>query len=153
MESAKMKHIDVAHWRLQDEVKSNRLRVPAVSRAKTILRTSGRRHSATASSESMRHPWGTYDAQENLKPGDAMGLWGWQIRAKQIRVVQISRQCHWNQPVAMPDRSSNSRGSEGSQVSPRATRRTRSQTPRHLVVRFHTSGMSWTVTVLHTSIS
>ena len=51
----KMKHIDVARLRLQDEVKVGE---PATSRAKTILRTSGRRRSATESSESMRYLWG-----------------------------------------------------------------------------------------------
>ena len=41
--------------------------------------------------------------------------------SKQIRVAHISRKRHWNQLVAMPD--SNSSGSEGSQVLPRAIKR------------------------------
>ena len=37
---------------------------------------------------------------------------------KQIRAVQLSRKRHWNQLVAMPDRSSNGSGSDGSKVTP-----------------------------------
>ena len=45
-EIGKMKRINVAHLRLQDEVKSNRLRVRLVKRARTVLQTTGRGRSA-----------------------------------------------------------------------------------------------------------
>ena len=63
-------------------------------------------------------------------------------QSEQTRAVQFSRKRHWDHLVAMPDNSSgSSSGSEGSQTS------------RHFAVLFHKSGLSWTVTVLHTSIS
>ena len=39
-------------------------------------------------------------------------------QSKKIRADQRSRKRHWNQLVAMPDRSSNSSGSDGSKVTP-----------------------------------
>ena len=44
-------------------------------------------------------------------------------QSKQIRAVQTGSKRHWNQLMAMPDSSSNSSGSEGSKVSPRAIKR------------------------------
>ena len=55
------------------------------------------------------------DAQENCS--------GLANQSKQIRAVMLSRKRHWNQLVTMPDRCSSSSGSEGSQVSPRVTKR------------------------------
>ena len=55
----KMKHIDEAHLWLQDEVKSNRLRVRRVKSEGQSSQTLGRRRPATKSSESMRYPWAT----------------------------------------------------------------------------------------------
>ena len=69
-----MKHIDVAHLWLQDEVKSDRLRVRRMKSednladigtkaiSKTIIRTNAR---------SMEY----VDVQENLRSGDVMRLW------------------------------------------------------------------------------
>ena len=70
MESAKMKHIDVAHLWLQDEITSNRLRVGRVKSEDNladietkVLRNKNTRKHATS--------LGYIDAQENLKSGDA----------------------------------------------------------------------------------
>ena len=69
-----MKYIDVAHLWLQDEVKSNWLRVRRVKsednlagiKTKVLINKITRKHVT-----SMEY----IDAQENLKSGDAMGLW------------------------------------------------------------------------------
>ena len=108
-----MKHIDVAHLWLQDDVKSNRLRLRRV-KSEDNFADIGTKALGIKIIRKHATSMGYTDAQESLKPGVAMGLWG-----EQIRVVQISRKRHWNQLVAMPDSSSNSSGSEGSQVSER----------------------------------
>ena len=115
MESEKIKHTDVAHLWLQDEVKSNRLRIRRVKSeanlvdigTKAIGNNITRKHAI-----SMEY----VDAQENLKTGGVMGLWIEESERGQIRAVQRSRKRHWSQLLAMPDSGSNS-GSEGSQVS------------------------------------
>ena len=69
----KMKHIDVAHLWLQDEVKSNGLRVRRVKSednladigTKALSNRIGRKHAI-----SMKYA----DAQENLRSGDVMEL-------------------------------------------------------------------------------
>ena len=74
MELEKIKHTDVAHLWLQDEVKSNRLRIRRVKSqanlvdigTKAISNTITRKHAI-----SMVY----VDAQENLKTGGVMGLW------------------------------------------------------------------------------
>ena len=55
----KMKHIDVAHLWLQDEVKSNRLRVRRV-KSEDKLADIGSKAISNKSSESMRYPWATW---------------------------------------------------------------------------------------------
>ena len=73
-------------------------------------------------------------------------------RSKQFRAVQLSRKRHWDQLVAMLDIRSS--GSEGSQVSTREDQERQFEARCfHLVVRFHTSWLSWTVPLFHTSIS
>ena len=91
----KMKHFDVAHLWLQDEVKSNRLRVRRVK------------------------------SEENLSDIGAKALSNKLIKKRATSTVcidaqQLDRKRLGNQLVAMPDSSS---GSEGSQVSPRVTKR------------------------------
>ena len=66
-------------------------------------------------------------------------------QSKKIRAAQHSRKRHWSQLVVMPESSSS--GIEGSRISARV------KTPRHLVVRFRKSGLSWSVLVIHTLIS
>ena len=74
MELEKIEHTDVAHLWLQDEVKSNRLRIRRVKseanlvdiETKAISNTITRKHAI-----SMVY----VDAQENLKTGGVMGLW------------------------------------------------------------------------------
>ena len=69
-----MKHIDVAHLWLHDEVKSNRLTVRCFESednladigTKALSNKLIRKHAI-----SMEY----VDAQENLKSGDVMGLW------------------------------------------------------------------------------
>ena len=109
-----MKHIDVAHLWLQDEVKSNRLRVRRVKSEDNLADIGTKALSNKIIRKFMRHPWGTL----MLKGLPWVGVAN---QSKQIRAVQISRKRHWNQLVAMPDSSSS--GSEGSQVSPRETKR------------------------------
>ena len=95
------------------KMKSNRTGLEsAVSRARTILRTLGRRRSATESSESTRYLWCTWMFKRSH------GAVGWQIRASrpvQSRSAQNVIGINW-----WPD---SSIGSEGSQVSLRATNR------------------------------
>ena len=144
----KLKDIDVAPLWLQDDVKSNRLRVRWVKSkdnladigTKVISNKIIRKHAITM---------GYIDAQESLKTGGVMVLW-----IEQIRAVQLSRKRHWSQLLAMLDSSSSS-GSVGSQISLRVTKRetTPNRTSRHLVVRFHTSRLSRSVSVLHTLVS
>ena len=62
-------------------------------------------------------------------------------QSKNIKADQHSRKRHRSQLVAITDSNSSSRGGDGSQVSPRGEA-TRSQSPRHFVVRFHISGLS-----------
>ena len=74
MELETIKHTDVAYLWLQDEVKSNRLRIRRVKSeanlvdigTKAISNTITRKHAI-----SMVY----VDAQENLKTGGVMGLW------------------------------------------------------------------------------
>ena len=73
-------HIDVAHLWLQDEIKSNRLRVRRV-KSEDNLADIGTK--ALSDKIIRKHPTSMEynDAQENLKSGDAMGLWVGKIRA------------------------------------------------------------------------
>ena len=120
----KMKHIDVAHLWLQDEVKSNRFSVRRVKSEDNIADTGTEalsnkiiRNHAT----SMRHPCGTLVLKRTRSQEIAWGS-GLANQSKQISAVKVSRKRHWNQLVAMPDSSSIS-GSEGRQVSARVTKR------------------------------
>ena len=72
------------------------------------MRTSGSKRSATESS--------------NLRSGDVKKGSGLMSHNKKTRAVQHNRRRHWSQLVAMPDNSGSS-GSEGSRISPRATKR------------------------------
>ena len=67
----KMKHIDVAQLWSQDEVKSNRLKVKSEDNLAVIGTTALSNKSIRKHVTSMEY----IDAQENLKSGDAMGLW------------------------------------------------------------------------------
>ena len=70
----KMKHIDVVHLWLQDEVKSNRLRVRRVKSEKKIAdigTKAPRNRIIRKHAISINY----VDAQENLRSGDVMGLW------------------------------------------------------------------------------
>ena len=70
----KMKHIDVAHVWLQNEVKSNRFRVRRVKSENNLVDTGTK---ATSKQITRKHAisMGYIDAQENLKTGGVMGLW------------------------------------------------------------------------------
>ena len=100
-----MKHIDMAKLWLQDEVKSNRLRVRRVKE---------RRQSCGHRDESAQQQYdqktcdihGYIGAQKNLSQG-YHGLWV-ANQNKPIRANQLSRKRHWNQLVATPDDSSGS---------------------------------------------
>ena len=70
----KMNRIDVAHLWLQDEVNANRLRVRRVKSEDNLADVGTKAHSnkiTRTHATSMVY----IDAQENLKSGDAMGLW------------------------------------------------------------------------------
>ena len=69
-----MKHIDVAHLWLQDEVKSNRLRV---RRVKSVDNLADIGTKALSNKIIRKHAISMeyVDVQENLKSGDAMGSW------------------------------------------------------------------------------
>ena len=113
--------------------------------------THKRRRSATKSSESMRRPWATLMLKRTS--GQEMS-WGSGLTnpSKKIRADQHSRRRHRNQLVAMPDSST---GSVDSRISLTVTERetNRCQASRHLVVRFHISGLSRSVSVLHSLVS
>ena len=70
----KMKHIDVVHVWLQDEVKSNRLRVRRVKSENNLVDIGTK---ATSNKIIRKHAisMGYIDAQENLRTGGVMGLW------------------------------------------------------------------------------
>ena len=138
----KMKHIDVAHLWLQDEVKSNRLRVRRVKSEDNFADVGTL---APSNRVIRKHAisMGYVDAQQNLKSGDTMRLWVGKNQSKQIRAVQRSRKRHRSQLVAMP-------GSEGSRISLRVSKR---RLDGHLVVRLHSSGLSRSVSVLHALVS
>ena len=70
----KMKHIDVAHLWLQDEVKANRLRVRRV-KSEDNLADIGTK--ATSNKIIRKHAIaiGYIDAQENVRTGGVMELW------------------------------------------------------------------------------
>ena len=67
----KMKRIDEAHLWLQDEVKSNRLKVRRVMREHNLADIGKKALSIRTHATSMVYD----DAKENLKSGDAIGLW------------------------------------------------------------------------------
>ena len=87
----KMKHIDVAHLWLQDEVKSNRLKVRRVmsehnladiwkkALSNNIIRT----HATSIV---------CVDAKENLKSGDAIGLWVGHDKSEQESTGGLAKQ-------------------------------------------------------------
>ena len=68
----KMKHIDVAHLWLQDEVKSNRLRVRRV-KSEDNLADIGTKALSNRIIRMHAISMGYVDVQENLRPGGAMG--------------------------------------------------------------------------------
>ena len=55
----KMKHIDVADLWLQDEVKSNKLKIRRIKKQKKTLQTLEQKRSSIKSSENMGHPRST----------------------------------------------------------------------------------------------
>ena len=113
-EVGKMKHVDVAHVWLQDEVKSNRSRVRRV-KSEDNLADIGTK--ALSKRIIIKHAISmvNLDVQENLRSGDVMGLTD---QSKKIRADQHSRKRNSNQLVAMPYSSiSSSGGCEGSRIS------------------------------------
>ena len=89
---------------------------------------------------------GNIDAQENLKPGDAMGLWGGkseqadQISPAQRKTSLESSGGHARQQQQQRGQPSFAEGDQERQLEPR----------RFVLYK---SGLSWTITVLHTLIS
>ena len=116
----KMKHIDVAHLWLQDEVKSNRLRVRRV-KSEDDLADTGTKAPGNKIIRKRAISMGYVVVKENLRLGDAMGS-GLANQSKRIKADQPSRKRHWNQ---LPGHARQHRcsSSEGSQVSPRVTKR------------------------------
>ena len=119
----KMKHIDVTYLRLQDEVKSNRLRVRRVKSEDTLADIGTK---ALSNRIIRKHSISVeyLDVQENLRSGDVMALWVDESE-QEIRADQHSRKRHWSHLVAMPHSSisSSSSGSEGSRISLRVVKR------------------------------
>ena len=113
---AKMKHSDVAYLRLQDEVKSNRLRARRV-KSEDNLADIGTEALSNRIIRQHAISMGYVDAQENLRLGDVMGPWGDEAEQED---QSSSAQQNWCQLVAMPDSSS---GSEGSRISLRVHKR------------------------------
>ena len=73
MESEKMKHIDVAHSWLQDEVTSQRLKVRRVKSEDHLADIGTKALSSIIRKHAIS--MGYIDAQENLKTRGVMGLW------------------------------------------------------------------------------
>ena len=69
-----MKHIDVAHLWLQDEVTSNRLRVRR-AKSEENLADIGTKAISNLTIRKHAMSMGYIDAPENLKAVDVMGLW------------------------------------------------------------------------------
>ena len=92
---------------------------------------------------------GHIDCSRELEARRCHGGSGVASQNKQIRVVQINKKRDWNQTAAAT--AVVATAAKSPQGRPREA--TRSQTGRHLVFRLYTSGLSWTVTVLHMSIS
>ena len=92
-----MKHIDVAHLWLQDEVKSNRLQVRRVQSGDNLAGTGTK-----ALSDKIVRKRATsmvyVDAIENLKSGDVMEFLGWQTRVSrsgQSRLAENVIEINW----------------------------------------------------------
>ena len=92
----KMKHIDVAHLWVQDEVKSNRLRVRRVKNEDNLADI-GTKALSKRIIRSMRYSWRYVVVQENLKSGDVMGkdlrfnvffVSSWCMRSLGLRIHQ-----------------------------------------------------------------
>ena len=109
----KLKHIDVTHLWLQDEVKLNRLRVRRVKSKDNLADIWTK---ALSNNIITKHATSMVCIDEEMSWG-----FGLMNQTKQIKADQHSRKRHWNQLVAMPDSSSS--GSEDSQVSPTVTKR------------------------------
>ena len=140
----KMKHIDVALLWLQDEVKSNRLRVRRVKREDNLADI-GTKALSNKLSENMPHPWGTFDAQENLKSGDAMGLWD-------SKSEQADQSSPAQQKASLESTGGHARQQQRQQQWKRGqSSPTEGDQERQLEAR--RLAILWTITVLRTSIS
>ena len=83
-----MKHIDVAHLWLQDEVKSNRWRVRRVKKREDNLAAIETKALSNIIIRKHATPREYSDAHENLEVRKCHGALGWH---QQIRAVQLSR--------------------------------------------------------------
>ena len=83
------------------------------------------------------------DAQENFKTGGVMGLW-----------IEESERADQSSSAQQKTSLESTAGQRGEPGLAEVTKRDDSKPDaRHFVVRVHTSGLSWTVAVLHTSMS